>query len=32
MRALTMQEPSAFSPPGLTPETARAEGWTFGVL
>ncbi len=32
MRALALQEPRAFSPPGLTPEIARAEGWTFGVL
>ena len=32
MRALAMQEPRAFNPPGLTAEIARAEGWTFGVL
>ncbi|HMI40014.1 MAG TPA: hypothetical protein VK485_02140 [Sphingomicrobium sp.] len=31
MRALAAN-PSAFSPPGLTPEIARTEGWTFGVL
>ena len=22
----------AFSPPGLTPELARTEGWTFGIV
>lgn len=32
MRALAMQEPRAFTPAGLTPEIARTEGWTFGVL
>jgi hypothetical protein len=32
MRALEAGEASAFAPPGLTPEIARAEGWTFGVL
>jgi hypothetical protein len=32
MRALADEEPGAFSPPGLTPEIARGEGWTFGVL
>ena len=32
MRALAMQEPRAFDPEGLTPEIARSEGWTFGVL
>jgi hypothetical protein len=31
MRALAA-DPAAFSPPGLTPELARTEGWTFGVL
>jgi hypothetical protein len=31
MRALTAN-PAAFSPPGLTPEIACTEGWTFGVL
>jgi hypothetical protein len=32
MRALLMEEPGAFDPPGLTPAIARTEGWTFGVL
>ena len=32
MRALAMQEQRAFDPEGLTPEIARSEGWTFGVL
>jgi hypothetical protein len=32
MRALALQEPRAFDPHGLTPEIARTEGWTFGVL
>jgi len=32
MRALATQEPCAFNPEGLTPEIARSEGWTFGVL
>ena len=32
MRALARTEPRAFEPPGLTPEIARTEGWTFGVL
>src|SRR5215213_7832667 len=32
MRALARQEPRAFEPEGLTPEIARTEGWTFGVL
>jgi hypothetical protein len=31
MRALA-EEPRAFAPDGLTPEIARSEGWTFGVL
>ena len=31
MRALA-GDPRAFAPPGLTPEIAEAEGWTFGVL
>jgi hypothetical protein len=31
MRALA-REPHAFTPTGLTPEIARSEGWTFGVL
>jgi hypothetical protein len=32
MRALALQEPRAFDPEALTPEIARTEGWTFGVL
>jgi hypothetical protein len=32
MRQLTLTEPRAFAPQGLTPEIARSEGWTFGVL
>jgi hypothetical protein len=32
MRQLAMTEPSAFTPAALTPELARSEGWTFGVL
>jgi len=32
MRALAQMEPRAFKPLGLTPEIARTEGWTFGVL
>jgi hypothetical protein len=32
MRQLAMQEPRAFDPEGLTPQIARSEGWTFGVL
>ncbi|MEO7365102.1 MAG: hypothetical protein ABIW03_02150 [Sphingomicrobium sp.] len=32
MRALANSELAAFSPPGLTREIARCEGWTFGVL
>jgi hypothetical protein len=32
MRALARGEPCAFAPPGLTPELARTEGWTFGIL
>ena len=31
MRAHLLQ-PTAFSPPGLTPELARTEGWTFGII
>jgi hypothetical protein len=31
MRALSV-DPRAFAPPDLTPEIARSEGWTFGVL
>ena len=32
MRALAASEPGAFAPDGLTPELARTEGWTFGIL
>lgn len=32
MRLVAMTEPRAFAPVGLTPEIARSEGWTFGVL
>jgi hypothetical protein len=32
MRALASGESRAFAPAGLTPELARTEGWTFGVL
>jgi hypothetical protein len=32
MRQLVATEPRAFDPQGLTPEIARSEGWTFGVL
>jgi len=32
MRELARSEPGAFAPEGLTPEIARTEGWTFGVL
>jgi hypothetical protein len=32
MRSLATAEPSAFDPEGLTPELARSEGWTFGIL
>jgi hypothetical protein len=32
MRALAAREPRVFAPEGLTPELARSEGWTFGVL
>ena len=32
MRALVHEEPRAFAPEGLTPQLARTEGWTFGVL
>jgi hypothetical protein len=31
MRALAT-DPRAFSPEGLTPEIARSEGWTFGII
>jgi hypothetical protein len=32
MRQLATTEPRAFHPQFLTPEIARSEGWTFGVL
>ncbi len=32
MRQLAVTEPRAFDPEGLTPQIARSEGWTFGVL
>ena len=32
MRQLALTEPRAFEPEGLTPEIARTEGWTFGIL
>ena len=32
VRQLVTTEPRAFDPEGLTPEIARSEGWTFGVL
>ena len=32
MRLLAAAEPSAFAPEGLTPELARTEGWTFGIV
>jgi hypothetical protein len=32
MRELARSEPTAFAPRGLTPEIARTEGWTFGIL
>ncbi len=32
MRQLALSEPRPFDPEGLTPEIARTEGWTFGVL
>ena len=32
MRQLALTDPRAFDPEGLTPEIARSEGWTFGVL
>ena len=27
-----LADPLAFDPPGLTPEIARTEGWTFGII
>ena len=32
MRALARSEPRAFAPQGLTPQLARTEGWTFGII
>ena len=32
MRELARTEPRAFDPAGLTPQIARTEGWTFGIL
>ncbi len=32
MRELAMTEHGAFAPDGLTPDIARTEGWTFGIL
>jgi hypothetical protein len=32
MRQFAADEPGAFNPEGLTPEIARSEGWTFGIL
>jgi len=32
MREYARTEPRAFSPDGLTPEIARTEGWTLGIL
>ena len=32
MRALALHEPTAFAPAALTPQVARTEGWTFGVV
>jgi hypothetical protein len=32
VRALARSEPRAFAPDGLTPELARTEGWTFGII
>lgn len=32
MRALAESEPRVFGPTGLTPEVARTEGWTFGII
>ena len=27
-----LQDPAAFNPPGVTPELAQTEGWTFGIV
>jgi hypothetical protein len=32
MRELARSEPRAFAPEGLTPDIAKTEGWTFGIL
>ena len=32
MRTLSMTDPGAFKPDGLTEELARTEGWTFGIV
>jgi hypothetical protein len=32
MRQLARTEPRAFDPVGLTPDIARTEGWTFGIV
>ena len=32
MRHVLRTEPQAFTPPGLTADIARTEGWTFGVI
>jgi hypothetical protein len=32
MRELARTEPRAFDPAGLTPDIARTEGWTFGIV
>jgi hypothetical protein len=32
MREFVRTEPRAFNPPGRTPEIARTEGWTFGIV
>ena len=32
MRDLARTEPRAFAPEGLTPQIAKTEGWTFGIL
>ena len=32
MRSLAVGEQRAFAPAGLTPELARSEGWTFGII
>jgi hypothetical protein len=32
MRQLARTEPRAFAPEALTPDIAKTEGWTFGIL